>query len=530
MSADRLSRRTLLKGAAGATAGATAAVTPAATRASGGSSRRSTYRSHQSAPPKREGDKLEFTYLRPTWGPATYTKDGAYETTLEELGNVEIDVQIIPVIDFDTKVNTTLASGDIPDVIWGQIPSIGIWRESMLQGGFAPLNEHLDKYPAVRDAVPASIWEILTAEDGNIYFVPNLIWPVVPFFLFYRQDLFEQTGIAEPTSVDEFVTTLGTLKEQFPDQSPFSMGYEWHAKDLATTREFTERGWEPTADDPNALEPWFAKQVEIDFYFWLQDLHKQGLIDQNYGTSREPNFSTDRFKGNQVVIAIENWLSFPDIVTNLRQVAPEAKVGVLPPLAPSAGTRTVFPVDRGFYLSATMENPDGFFNFLNWTLTDASDLRRYGVEGKTYTLSGDQKVPIPDVDRETDYKGPQIEPLSFLAPFSEKLDFAQMQLSFESSGVGDQFEYIKGKYEEYDRNEYPDYRNPMVISPTEVESGTRLYEDYLRATAESVVYNHDLTPEDWAEKVQSWMEAGGADIIAEVNANQEDKSKPDYKV
>lgn len=478
----------------------------------------------------RGGDKVEFSYLRPTWGPATYTKGGAYETLLEELGNAEIEVQIVPVIDYDTKVNTVLASGDIPDVIWGSGPSVGIWRDGEEQGAFLPINEYLDKYPDVKAAVPDSIWERLRDENGDIYFIPHLIWPVVPFFLFYRQDLLEQADLAEPKTVDEFVTLLEALKTQFPEMAAFSMGYEWHAKDLATAYEFSEFGWEPVPDDPDQIIPWYTQDKEIEFRFWLQDLHRRALLDPNYGVNREPNFSTDNFKAGKVVIATENWLAFPDIVTNLLQVEPNAKVGVLSPLGPSAGTRTVFPVDRGFYVSARIADPDGFFDFLNWTLTEGSDFRRYGVEGKTYNILNRTKVPIPDVNREQDFRGPQIEPLRFLDPFSEKLDWDQMQLNFESAGVGDQFEYIRGKYEEYDKNEYPDYRNPFVISPTEAEDGPRLYEDYLRSTTESVIINHDLTREDWMAAVEKWKDAGGAQIIEEVNELQEDKSKPDYKV
>ena len=87
MSFDRLTRRTLLKGAA-LTAIGGAAVSPRLASAVAAPTRAATRRhAFQGAVTPRGGDPVSFTYLRPTWGPATYTKDGAYERKLEEHGN-----------------------------------------------------------------------------------------------------------------------------------------------------------------------------------------------------------------------------------------------------------------------------------------------------------------------------------------------------------------------------------------------------------------------------------------------------------
>lgn len=471
---------------------------------------------------------VRFTYLRPTWGPATYTKDGPYEKELERRGKVEIDVQIIPVIDYDTKVNTVLASGDIPDVIWGSGPASATWKEAQDEGAFLPIDEYLDKYPAIRKAVPESIWKILQDENGDTYFIPNLIWPQVPFFLFYREDLFEKAGIDPPTSLEDFEATLVEVKAAYPDMVPFTMGYEWSAKELATSFGVAMFGWEPDPDNPDRLIPWFMKEKEVDLYFWLQDLHKKGLLDPDYGVNKEPNFADDKFRAGKAVMVISHWGSYPDIMTKLRPLAPDAEVGVVSPLGPGAGSRAVFPVDRGFYVSAEMDDPDGFFRFLNWTLTEGSDFRRWGIEGKTYRTEDGVKVPIPDSEREKAYQGPQLEPLGFLAPFEEKLDWDQMRISFEAAGVSDRFDYIRRKFEEYTANEYPDYRDPTARSAFEDKKGTQLYEDYLQKVAQSTIIDHKVTRDDWRKAVEKWRASGGDQIIEEVNAAQKDKSKPSY--
>lgn len=471
---------------------------------------------------------LSFTYLRPTWGPATYTKDGPYEQELERLANVSVDVQIIPVIDYNTKINTILASGDLPDVLWAPGPSSGVWAEAQDEGAFLPIDDQLEKHPAVRAAVPQSLWDRLKNADGTSYFIPSLIWPQVPFFMFYRADLLEAAGIAEPTTLEQFVSTLAEVKRAYPDHIPFTIGYEWHTKELATSFGVSKSGWEPSPNDLNRLDPWFVKEQEIELYFWLQDLHRQGLLDPDYGVNKEPNLSTNKFKSDKAVFAVENWAVFPDLVANLKKSAAKGKVGVLDPLEERGGSRPVFPIDRGFYISATMENPDGFFDFLEWSLTEGSDFRRFGIEGKTYTIVDGRKAPIPDTERDKAYQQPQLEPLGFIGPFSEKLDWEQLELSYAAAELGEEFGYVRGKFDTYMRNEYPDFRNPTVLSPTEAADGTRLTQDYLQKVTESCIINHDITRADWATAVEKWKAAGGAKIIDEVNQLQTDKSRPNY--
>ena len=83
------------------------------------------------------------------------------------------------------------------------------------------------------------------------------------------------------------------------------------------------------------------------------------LLDQNYGINPEPNLSDDRFKGGQSAIALANWASFADFQTNLWQIDPNAVVAVMDPISDTAGTRMVFPIDRGFYVAACTTTPRG---------------------------------------------------------------------------------------------------------------------------------------------------------------------------
>lgn len=470
----------------------------------------------------------KFTYLRPTWGPATFTKAGPYQQALEKGGNVAIDVQIIPVIDYDTKVNTILASGDIPDVIWGSGPANSIWRDAQDQGAFLPIDEYLEKYEAVRNAVPDNIWNMLKSKDGESFFIPNLIWPQVPFMMFYRKDLFDQARLEEPKTVDDFVETLRAAKKAFPKHVPLSLGYEWSTKDLATSFDFCLSGWEPTPDDADKIVPWHVKESEIDFYFWLQSLHKEGLIDPEFKVNKEPNFAGDKFIAGKVAMTPSHWGGFADTITKLRQVEPKAEVRIMDPFNATGGNRMVIPIDRGFYVSSKMKDPDRFFEFLNWTLSDGGTLRRYGVEGKMFKKVSGANVPIPDPEREEKFKGPQVEPVQFLGPFSEKLDWDGMKIGYEASKLPEEFDYIQQKFATYTAKYHTDYRDITALSETENKKGSQIYEDYMKQVVDASIIDHKTTKQNWLDAADKWRKAGGDAIIDEVNAAQKDKSMPNY--
>ena len=470
--------------------------------------------------------------MRPVWGPATYTKGGPYEQKLFELANAQIDVQIVPVVDYDTKANTILASGKIPDVMWGSGPVNPIWRGAQDQGAFLPVNKYLDKYPALKKAVPSHTWDIMKDKKGQIYFLPNTLWPIVPFFAFYRQDLFEQANISRtPTSTDEFVSMLGQIHQAFPDKYPLSLSldaYLWQAKDMATSFGLSLGSWMPNPKNPKELTYYIELEKTVEFFFWMQEIHKKGLLDPNSGVHDDPNFMQDEFKAGKSVILLENWAVYPSLAPDLKKVVPTAKVSALPPLGQQAGTRAVFPVDRGFYVSASYGGADAFFDFLNWTFTGGNNFRRWGIEGATYKVVNGQNQTIPNSQRASGYIGAQIEPLSFLSPFSEKMDWNSVQQNFEAAGVGEDFAWVKAMFNRYGQQQFPDWANPTVITPTQSKKGTQIWENTMVDTIDGVVINNQMTQQSWSTAVKRWEAAGGTQMIRERNQEQKNKTKPNY--
>ncbi|WP_165822449.1 extracellular solute-binding protein [Paenibacillus montanisoli] len=479
-------------------------------------------------------EPLKFSYSRPTWGPATYTKGGAYEKELFKQGNVDIDVRIIPVVDYDATIKTTAAGGNMPDVIWGWGPVDAFWKDLQDQGAFLKINEYLDQYPAIKDAVPAGIWDKMADDKGDIYFIPNLIYPVVPFFINYRADIFEELGIAEPTSIAELQSALEKIKASGKDIVPMTMGNTvpfWAGKDLATAFG-SGSGWAPSKDDPNKIVPPEMQEEHLNYKFWLQDMKKKGLFDEEAGVNPDASFGETKFKAGRAAVILGGNLQ--SLYPELKKSVPTADIKTLSPLTglngEKGGTRVVFPQDRGFYVNVKFKDKaDQFFKFLNWSLTDGTELRRYGIEGKMFTVNPEgKKVPIPDDERENDYKGAQIEPLKFIDPMSEKLDWEAQELNFIGAGIQDKFEYYKGMFEKYAANAYNDYKDPTVTSPTQAEIGPQIWEDYMAKVDGSILTDMNLTKDAYKAAYQKYLDAGGQKIIDEINELQKNKSEPNY--
>ena len=97
--------------------------------------------------------------------------DNRYTDWLEEKTNVHIDWQLVPEEEAEGQLNLMLASGDIPEMIFGIVtPS----QQALYgaQGLFLPLNDLIEEHaPNLKKAfeIYPGMREVLTAPDGNIY-------------------------------------------------------------------------------------------------------------------------------------------------------------------------------------------------------------------------------------------------------------------------------------------------------------------------------------------------------------------------
>jgi multiple sugar transport system substrate-binding protein len=148
----------------------------------------------------------------------------------DKVENLTVNTNLFGVnTDAQEQVRLALsAGGDSPyDIVHGSNAQVGDWAGV---GWMLPLNDLIDKYSEEYNLsdIPEKAWEGVTI-DGNIYGVPIV---GNTLHLIYRQDIFDELGIAIPDTYDEVIEACITIGLDNPDYDmPFtvnlSAGWAW---------------------------------------------------------------------------------------------------------------------------------------------------------------------------------------------------------------------------------------------------------------------------------------------------------------
>jgi hypothetical protein len=547
MQSKRLTRRNFLRisGAAGAAAALAACAAPAAAPKAEAPAAEAP-KAEEAAPAAEAklstqlSAPVKFSYLRPVWGPATHQKGADYELELFKRANVEIESQIIPVFDYDTKHAVQVAGGSQPDVMWLSSPTYGPDYDMIQQGAFLALDDLLAKYPDVKGAIADGLWDMLASPDGKHYFFPMPLSNWVPFPIYYRVDVFKELGITEPETIDDLVAALKVIKEKKPDMVPLTAHEysQWYFQNVAAAFAYNW-GWtadpaDANPDNPAKIVPGSITPGNKDFLAWLQMLRKEALIDPDYMVAQGMK-GVDKFNAGTAAVMVGHWMGLPDWLAELKKNVPEADVSFLKQLKGPNGTMGAFTLsgfDRGFAIaSKAKDKADDIFKFLNWVFTEGYDFMTYGVEGKTYTLDAEgNKIGIPDSERETGWKGDNIEPFGFVPKSSDVIPgfrqtWKDIYNIYKARGFEDKMPMVRKMFEDSAANAQQNY-NRNTFSATGAKKGGQLSEQYLRPMQEKIIIDPTVSLDTWDEAVKNWLDNGGNDIIKEINEAQKDKSKP----
>ncbi len=143
--------------------------------------------------------------------------------------NLTVNTNLLASADAQEQVRLALASGgDSPfDIVHFANSQVGEWGAP---GWLMPLNDLVDEYWDEYNLgdIPEKAWEGVSI-DGNIYGVPIV---GNTLHLIYRQDIFDELGIAVPDTYDDVIAACNTIGLDNPDYDmPFtinlSAGWAW---------------------------------------------------------------------------------------------------------------------------------------------------------------------------------------------------------------------------------------------------------------------------------------------------------------
>jgi len=345
-----------------------------------------------------------------------FKSDWLTVTEVQKRLNIEVEFEIIPIADYQTKVSLALNTGtNAPDVILYQSTK-GENAALALNGAIVPISDYADWTPNFNAMVKkfglADNVNLLRLKDGKRYYLPSLF--DVPFYdggLILREDLLVKYGLAAPKTFDDLYQVLKVFKEKNPGSYPLTI--------LAGPRvlyRMTMPSWgislgKNGASGTNTLswdytaKNFFAGAISDQYKQYVTffaKLYKEGLLDPEMA---EP-IDGDRWAQKLATGKAMATYAYYDQIGGVTRTStiPGFKLQMYPSLAGPAGAHHQPKSKTGagiLFPAATAKRKDFeqivravdemFFseeNSLMWCL---------GVEGITYTKQGDKLVFANDI-------------------------------------------------------------------------------------------------------------------------------------
>lgn len=318
--------------------------------------------------------------------------------------NAEIAATFIGWGEFSQKYPLVIMSGQDLDMVF-TAPWTS-YSANVQKNAFLELTEDmLQKYaPAALQKLPQDAWNEVKV-DGKVYAIPrNKIEVNAPIGVAVRGDLLKKYGMTSIASIDDLEKYYENVKKNEKSLIPLnSMASDWHPgyfmlmpkginwDDLsAAGLTYFATDAKPTAmaiSQNPIMQDWFKK---------ARDWYNKGYFNKNILNSKVN--SQTAFAQGQSASAIEQETSFNGDYKKINDEHPDWDIqfflmnGETGPYYRAAYNGT------SFAISAASKNPERSLMFLDklFSSEEYFSLAAYGIKGKHWELTADNKIKVPD--------------------------------------------------------------------------------------------------------------------------------------
>ncbi|WP_229716818.1 extracellular solute-binding protein [Paenibacillus aceti] len=352
---------------------------------------------------------INFDWFAQTWG-----NDVSSQYITEDTG-----VSITYLGGSDDKLNTMMASGELPDIITvdGSNPFVKDADKFALP--LDVLAEKYDPYFLEKSAKPETL-KFFTRDDGHIYGYPNFsntksdyekggIYANQGFLV--RKDIYEQLGKPDMTTPEGFISALeAAQKLDAKDElgkavipigvSPFNEGSEPNGVFNRTLADFI--GVPMLTEDGK----YYDRYTDADFQKWLKvfvDARQKGLTDRDMITMTKDDKDARVTNGSYFVYFASDLNSETDTLTLWANENPGKEYIAVNGPSSTTGNKTALPGTsiEGWtqtFITKDCKNPQKAMEFLSYMVSEyGNTVMNYGREGETYTMVDGKPVLNADL-------------------------------------------------------------------------------------------------------------------------------------
>ncbi|MUG46014.1 ABC transporter substrate-binding protein [Paenibacillus woosongensis] len=351
-------------------------------------------------------DKVTFTYFNAVAGKDINTNETTIGKIFEEQTGVNFKIEHL-VGDENTKVGTFIASNSYPDVL---VPG-GSIDKLLSSGSFIPLNDLIDQYGPNIKRVYEPYYNLMKAEDGNIYFLPMsavvgeyISAPNIEQGAFWIQRrVLKEAGYPKIKTFDDYLNLIRDYVKKHPGED--LTGYIA----LTTQDQFFALTNPPMhlAGYPNDggviidMESHEANDYADDeitkrYLQELNQLNADGLFDKSSFVDNRDQYLAKIASGKVLGFFDYRW-QVGQAMNNLREAAQQTGNDDLEymalPIVFDENTKDQyldppsFVNNRGVGISVSAKDPVRIIKYFDNLLTDENQiLSNWGIEGETYSV------------------------------------------------------------------------------------------------------------------------------------------------
>lgn len=320
----------------------------------------------------------------------------------ERLSGIQIEATRIAGDEYNTKLTTTLASGEEMDILYMNTDA---FEKLLPLNAFETLTKRIEESEVLGNSeiIDPTEWDRIRRDDGEIYAIFNKYeggrLPLV------RKDWLDQLGLEEPGDLDGYYEMLKAFTYNDPDGNGQDDTYGFTLKKTYDIQPFMGTkglvdGYD--VDENGQLYVPYATEDAIEVYDWLAKLYEEGIMDPNFPTNGSSDCREMILTGRAgLMVYWDNWTG----LFNEKALAEDPNTsfeiyGLEPPKGANGEGSITTGQDGVFTILNYSDNIDWAFKFLEFYHTyEGNILSTLGIEGHDYTME-DGKYVLTEVGQQ----------------------------------------------------------------------------------------------------------------------------------